>query len=289
MQPSTFRYFHLKISAKRLPGRLRLDPLAIVYSGGTGSWTEIGRTEKRLNEWNPKFSKSIAIPADSDEQRNITLRVDFYHKELAPAKFLGMVEAPFFAIMSAAGRDVELELTQPDNASGSPRVFLAALEGYAAESGHVNLGLQLAQTNYYGVAMTIFYEISRAGVQDWFPVFKSDHIAIDEQGWGQFPASRLSVRDLTMDEEATGLLINIFRYKRFGPKRMLGHFQTSVKDLARMKTGDFIPFSGNGREDLLSADVQITHSQKAGTDYDVGLKLVNVIWKAPMLSDTAPM
>lgn len=284
MQASTFRYYHLKISAQRLPGRgFRLDPVAFVFTGGAGSWAEIGCTEKRLNEWNPKFSQSIALPADNDEQRRVQIRVDFYNKEKSESRFLGTCEVGFYALMSANGQDVELELKTPEKVAGSPRVFLAAQEGYTAQSGDVNFSLQLSQTNYYGVSMTVFYEISRAGNQSWYPVFKSANVPIDEQGWGQFPASKISLRDLTMDEEATGLLFTLYRFRRIGPKKLLGRFQTSIKDLNRSREGDFIPFNGNAKEDLLSADVQITHSRKVGTEYNFGLKLVNVIWKAPML------
>lgn len=289
MQDSTFRYFQLKISAKRLPGRgLRLDPLAVVFTGRAPTWTEVGRTERRNNEWNPNFATSIALPADNDEQRKINIRVDFYNKEMVDTRFLGTCELNFYALIAATGRDVELELTTPQKSSGSPRVFLAALEGYTAESGNASFSLQLAQTNYYGVSMNLFYEISRSGNDKWFPVFKSDTVAIDEQGWGQFPTASISLRDLTMNEEATGLLFNVYRFKRLGSKRLLGHFQSSIQDLVRARQGNFIPFNGNSREDLMSADVQVTHSQKVGTDYDFGLKLVNVIWKAPMLSPPNP-
>lgn len=285
MQSSTFRYYHLKISAKTLPGRgFRCDPLAVVFTECGGSWSEIGRTEKRLNEWNPKFSQSIALPADNDEQRRVKIRVDFYNREMVETRFLGTCEINFFALISANGQDVELELQTPETVSGRSRVYLAALEGYVAEPGNVSFSLQLAQTNYYGVSMKMFYEISRASNQNWYPVFKSDHILIDEQGWGQFPSTKISLQDLTMDEEGTGLLFSVYRFRRLGPKKLLGNFQTSIKDLNRTREGDFIPFSGNAKEDLLSANVQITHSQKVGTDYNFGLKLVNVIWRAPMLT-----
>lgn len=285
MQSSTFRYYQLKISAKRLPGRgLRLDPLAVVYTGAAGSWTELNRTEKRLNEWNPKFSKSIPLPADSDEQRRVQIRVDFYNKEMAEPRFLGSCEVNFQTLISANGSDVPLELITTGQSSGTSQVHLAVLEGYTAGTGDATISLQLAQTNYYHVSMTIFYEISRAGKETWYPVFKSDHTPIDEQGWGQFPAAKVSLRELTMDEEGTGLLFSIYRYRRLGHKKFLGQFQTSVKDLTRIREGEFIPFNGNAKEDLISANVQVAHAVKTGTDYNFSLKLVNVIWNAPMIS-----
>lgn len=290
LSATTFRYFQLKVSAKRLPGRnIRLDPLAVVFVGGPGQWTEAGRTEKRLNEWNPSFAQSVALPGDSDSQRHQQIRVDFYNKEMVESRFLGSCEVNFASLILAAGKNVELELKTPEPVGGSPRVFLTALEGYNSIGGdgsaQLHLSFQLMQTNYYGVAMRIYYEISRAGEGEWHPVFKSEHIFIDEQGWGQFPTSKISLRDLCMDEETTGLLISMYRYKRFGSKKLLGHFQTNVKELSRKSVGDFITFTANAREDLLAADVQILHTKKVGIIYEVGLKLINVQWHATYLTE----
>lgn len=287
---STFRYFQLKVSAKRLPGRnIRIDPLAVVFVGGAGQWTEIGRTERRLNEWNPSFAQSISLPGDSDSQRRQQIRVDFYNKVMTESRFLGTCEVNFSSLILVAGKAVELELQTPQPVGGSPRVFLTALEGYNAIGGdgsaQLHLSFQLMQTNYYGVAMKIYYEISRAGSGSWHPVFKSEHISIDEQGWGQFPTSKISLKDLCMDEESTALLISFYRHKLLGSRKLLGHFQTNVTELSRKSIGDFITFTANAKEDLLAADVQILHSKKVGLTYEVGLKLINVQWNATYLTE----
>lgn len=295
MQPSTtatssaFRYYHLKIDAQRLPGRqLRIDPLAVVYSQDANQqWQELGRTERRLNEWNPKFSQSITIPADTEQQRRADLKVDFYNKTVDNKRFLGSVSINIYALSASQGRPVEMELETPDPTRGHPRVFLTALEGFNSSSDNavVHLSFQLMKTNYYGVAMKIFYEIARAGTGTWHPVYTSSHIHIDEQGYGQFPDAKISLKDLAADEEGTGLLISIYRHKILGPKRLLGNFQTNIRDLTRKQDGDLIPFMGNTRESLLNADVQVLHSQKNGSIYQFGLKLVNVYWNAEKISD----
>ena len=258
----------------------------MVFTGGEGSWKEIGRTEKRLNEWNPKFAKSIQLPADNDNQRKTQIRVDFYNKEVTETRFLGTCELNFFTLIHAQGKEVEFELKTPEAVRGSPRVFLAALEGYGAtaEPSSVHLSFQLMQTNYYGVSMRLFYEICRAGSGTWHPVFKSEHIMIDEQGWGQFPTSKISMQELAMDEESTGLLVNVYRYKRLGTKKLLGHFQFSVTELVRKQVGDFMQFTANPKEDIVCADLEVTHTQKNGLIYDFGLKLINVQWRATLLT-----
>lgn len=42
-----------------------------------------------------------------------------------------------------------------------------------------------------------------------------------------------------------------------------------------MQDGAFINFTPNTAEDILEADVIVTHSRKNGMNYQVGLKLVN--------------
>lgn len=289
MQTSTYHYYHLKISAKRLPGRnIRCDPLAVVFVGGPGAWREVARTAKVLNDWNPNFPDSIQIPADSDVQRREQIRVDFYNKQVSDDRFLGSVELSFYALIAAQQKGVELELRTPDPVGGHPRVFLTALEGYqnmGSDPAQVALSFQLMQTNYYGVAMKVYYEISRAGAGAWHPVFKSPHIGLDEQGWGQFPETKMSLRDLTMDEEHTGIMISLYRFRRLGSKRLLGHFQTSVSELSRRSQGELIPFTPNTKEDIITADVQVLHAQKTGVVYTFSLKLVNVQWKATYLTE----
>lgn len=285
---STFRYFHLKVAAKKLPGKFRIDPLAVVFVGAPGAWQEKGRTEKRLNEWNPSFAQSVEIPADSDAERRAQIRVDFYNKEMRDDRFIGTCEVGFHALIDAQGRDVELVLQTPFPTAGHPRVFLSALEGYTSmsmeDSPTIRLSFQLMQTNYYGVSMRVFYEICRAGNGGWHPVHKGETIRLDEQGWGQFPTTTLSLKQLTQDEDATPLLVNLYHYRRLGSKKLLGHFQCSVKDLNRMNAGDFLPFTPNLREDIMSADVQVMHSSKAGSIYDFGLKLINVVWRAEQIT-----
>lgn len=284
---STFRYFHLKIAAKRLPGRgLRLDPLAVVFLGAPGAWAELARTERRANEWNPTFSKSIPLPADNEQQRNTQVRVDFYNKEMLESRFLGSCQVCFSALIHAQGRGVELELVTPQKGRGSPRVFLTALEGYQTEMEPtvVHLDFQLMQTNFYGVSMRMFYEISRAGNEQWHPVYTTDNILIDEQGWGQFPTAKINMQDLTMGDETVGLLVALYRYKRIGTKKLLGRFQVTVKDLLRQNAGHLIPFTPNPKEDIISADVQILHANKLGLIYQFSLKLVNVQWNATFLT-----
>lgn len=288
MASSAFRFYELKIKAKRLPGGgLKCDPLAVVYTGGPGQWSEIGRTERLLNEWNPQFAKAITLPGDSDAQKRQQIRVDFYNKKMEESRFLGTVEVNFGALIMSQGRSVELVLQTPEQDNTSPRVFLTANEGINPISDNLSqlhLSFQLMQTNYYGVSMKIFYEIARAGNAQWDVVHKSETIRIDEQGWGQFPTSKISLKQLCMNEESRGLLITLYRDKQiFGKKRVLGMFQTNVTELSRKHQGEFISFQANTKEDILAADIQVLHTQKVGTIYEVGLKLINVHWNATAL------
>lgn len=286
---NTFRYSQLKIRATKLPGVLRCDPLAVVYTGSSAKWTEVGMTETRANEWNPHFAKHVTLPADNASQQGVELRVDLYNKIRADNRFLGTVSVHLSALLAVDGGETELVLETPASSKGKSRVFLRVLDGYNPLSGDgggsFSLAFQLAQTQYWGVSMRVFYEISAAADGAWTPTFKSETAKLDRQGWGQFDTSEVSLRDLCRDDAATHLLFTLYRQKIIGHKRVLGTFQTSVQALARMQDGAFIHFSPNTKEDIISADIIVTHTRKQGMKYSVGLKLVNVRWNAPEVQE----
>lgn len=288
----TFRYGQVKIRCTKLPGILRVDPLAVVYTGAAGTWTEVGATETQPNEWNPSFAQAVTLPADNASQKATELRVDLYNKQRSDSRFLGTVNCSLGALFAAQGGEVELALETPKGSSNSARVFLRVLTGYNpltsdSAGGTLALSLQLAQTQYWGVSMKVFYEISAAHDGEWTPVYKSHIAKLDRQGWGQFDKAVIALKDLCRDDIGTHLLVTLYRQRLVGHKKVLGTFQTSVQKLSRAADGELLRFDPNTSEDLLAADVLIHHSKKIGGEYSVGLKLVNIRWNAPEVQEHA--
>lgn len=283
---TAYRYYHVKVSVTKLPGKLRCDPLAVVFTGGPGGYTEIARTRPRPNEWNPKFPESIAFPADTDAERAAHIRVDIYNKVVSEDHFLGSASCQLFHIIQSEGSGLVLPFCTPDCGDGHPkaRVTLSAIEGYkkmcSDGSKKVVFAFELAQTNFYGVSMKVFFDVSRAAGSTWVPVLTSAHAKLDPQGWCQFPSVGSTLLDLVQDEPSTPLMINLYRYKIIGQKRLLGHVQFSISQLLKMQQGSCIPFMGNARERLISADCSVEHASETGGSYSIGLKLVNVQWRA---------
>lgn len=285
---NSFRYCHLKIRATRLPGFIRVDPLVVVYTGGSGNWQEIGVTECRPNEWNPAFATPIALPADTSQQLNVEVRLDFYNKQKVDSRFMGTCSTYLSSVYQENGGEVELVLETPSGKDKS-RVFVKALEGYnvpsADRDGQVKVSFQLSQTNYWGVSMKVYYEISIGENGSWIPVYKSPLAKLDRQGWGQFPDATVSLQELVREEVGTPLLFTLYRFKMIGSKKVLGTFQGSVKEWSRKQVNDLITFDANAAEDIISGDVLLTHSAKNGSSYVFGLQLVNVQWRAPEIQE----
>lgn len=283
---TAYRYFHVKVSAIKLPGKLRCDPLAVVYSGAPGHYTEIAKTRPRPNEWNPKFPETIALPADSDLERAAHIRVDFYNKVVSEDRFLGSANCQLIHIIQNESGSLALPLCTPDFGDGHPkaRVVLTAIEGFKKlscdSSKKVQFSFELAQTNFYGVSMKCFYDVSRAAGASWAPVLTSAHAKLDAQGWCQFPSVGSTLLDLVQEQPGTPLMINLYRYKVLGQKRLLGYVQFSIKDIVKMERGSCIPFIGNPRERLISADCSVEYAAEEAGAYKIGLKLVNVQWRA---------
>lgn len=289
-----FRYYQVSVSASQLPGYGRLDPVAVVYTGGNGKHTEIGRTRSLANQWNPSFPEVFYFPADSAAHEASDIRIDLYDKKVSQDRFLGTSQCQLHHIIKNSGRPLALPFQLAETGQPHPkaRVTLAAVLAYNKPGGEgsaaVRVCLELEQTNYYGVSQRAFFEVSRGSggaSAAWVVVCTSAVHGIDAQGWCQFPPLETSLRQIAMDQPATPLLVSLYRHRSLGRnKKLLGHFQFSLAELMKMSPGAILPFAGNAKEDLLSASVRVECVSLSGTQYDIVLKLVNVRWRA----DTIP-
>lgn len=205
-----------------MPGKFRVDPFAVVYTGGEGAWAEAGETELRANEWNPHFARAVQLPADLSAQQGVELHVDFYNKTREDSHFVGTASVHLSAVLAAgAGIESELALETPTGTSSKSRVFVSALEGHnslAADRGaNLKLGLQLGQTNHWGVPMRVFYEIA-------VPSGDSPTIKTDRQGWGAWDGAEVNLKEVVRDELATPMIFAFYRDKVIGAPAVAGEF-----------------------------------------------------------------
>lgn len=291
-----FKYYQVSVSAQKLPGFGRLDPVIVAYTGGSGHNVEIGRTRPLKNQWNPSFPEVFYFPCDSPAQQSADIRIDFYNKSVSQDRFFGTAKCQLAHIIQNEGRPLELPFTVAETGAFHPqaRVVLKAALCYnkptdEARAG-VKIGLEMEQTNYFGVSKKVYFEVSRSdGGSTWTPVLTSPTADVDPQGWCQFKPVSSDLMQLAMGEASTPLLISIYRYRPLGRgKRLLGHFQTNLKALERTDAGTLLQFTGNGREDLLAANVRVENVSVQGNAYDVVFKLVNVRWKADEIPPPAP-
>eukprot|EP00172_Hildenbrandia_rubra_P001256 Plantae.Rhodophyta-Hildenbrandia_rubra.ctg18006.p1 GENE.Plantae.Rhodophyta-Hildenbrandia_rubra.ctg18006~~Plantae.Rhodophyta-Hildenbrandia_rubra.ctg18006.p1 ORF type:complete len:299 (-),score=46.63 Plantae.Rhodophyta-Hildenbrandia_rubra.ctg18006:790-1686(-) len=290
-----FKYYDVKITAKGLPKLVRVDPFAILFvrNASTQQWEEEGRTEIKANDANPRFATSFKLPADAQHDRQVDLRVDFYNKKMTEEGFIGSVEVNLATVAAEDGHMVNLPLAlrKEKGLFGKLKAVctISAEEAYNNVGGkdekNVSWDLELEQTQYYGVKMKTYFVINRAASGHWTPVFQSPKIGLDQSGWGQFPTCQVRLSDLAQGETSKALLIQIYRHKMIGTHRLLGYFQTSVDELHRATKGDFLTFTTNSREDLVSADVLVAHTSETGGIFNFGLKLINVCWRAELLTE----
>lgn len=289
-----FKYFEVKIAAQGLPKLVRVDPLAVLFvrNPTTQQWEEEGRTEVKANDARPKFATSFKLPADSQADRMVDLRVDFYNKQMSDNAFIGSTEVNLGVIAAEDGHIVRLPIKlKKEGLFGRAK----AVCNISAEEAYNNVGdqaeknvawdLELEQTQFYGVKMKAFFVINRAASGHWTPVFQSPRITLDQSGWGQFPTCQVKLSDLAQGETNKALLIQIYRHKIIGTHRLLAYFQTSVEDLRRASVGDFITLTTNQREDLIGGDIMVAHTSESGGIYNFGLKVVNARWRAEVVTE----
>lgn len=292
-----FKYYQVSVSASALPGFAQLNPLAVVYIGGAGKHTELGRTRAVPNQWNPSFPEVFLFPCDSPVQESSDIRVDFYNKRVSQDRFIGTAQCQLSHIIQNGGAPLALPFVEPETGAAhkSARVTLSAVLAYnklgADPTSTVRLRLEMEQTNYFGVSKKAFFEISRATGDGsaWTTVFTSSIQGVDPQGWCQFAPAESTMRQLALDQPGTPLLVSLYRHRQYGrSKRLLGHFQISIQELMRTSSGTLLPFTGNSKEDLLAANVRVEHAAQTGTQYDIALKLVNVRWRADEIPAPVP-
>ena len=290
-----FKYYEVKVTAQGLPKLMRVDPFAILFvrNSTTQQWEEEGRTEIKANDANPKYATSFKLPADNQHDRQVDIRIDFYNKRMTEEDFIGSAESNLGVIAADDGHKVRLPLALRKEKGLFGKIkascTISAEEAYNSVGGkdekNVAWDLELEQTQYYGVKMKVFFVINRAASGHWTPVFQSPKISLDQSGWGQFPSCQVRLSDLAQGETNKALLIQLYRHKIIGTHRLLGYFQASVDELSRSDRGEFLTFTTNSREDLVSADVMVAHASETGGTYNFGLKLVNVNWRAELMTE----
>lgn len=283
-----YRYYNVYVEAKKLPrrGAFRpVDPLAIVFIKTPTEFKEIGRTSMLNNNVNPRFPETFQFAADSEADRAVSIRVDFYNRNTSEEDFLGYTTCPLSHLVSSLGRGVELAFQTPEHGDGDPRAraILTAIEGYRnvgpdAEK-NVNFWLELEQSNYYGVQMRQYYELNVAANQKWVKVLQSDTTQMNTHGWIQYNVESKPLSQLTTDKNAR-MNVTLYRYKMIGSHKMIAYFEFSIAQLAKMQIGDTFPVVPSSDEVMLAATARLEFYKEYGNQYDISIKLINVQWRA---------
>ncbi|OSX79922.1 hypothetical protein BU14_0068s0018 [Porphyra umbilicalis] len=290
---SAWHQVEIKVSARGLRGSIvRTDPIAVVSSVGTaagGGDTELGRTERLANTTRPAWVTGVRVPAATPG--GTLLRVDFYHKEVAPgtSAHLGYASSPLEALTAVDGAQVSAAIVRAGGGGGGGAKAVAHLSAsdvyqQMREGRAFELDVELAETVFYGGKTHLFYTLSRAAAGHWVRVAQSERTRLSEFRWGQFDTLKRSFDELGLAGiglDGTTLLLQVYRYKGIGSHRLVGHIDFSVEQLLKARPGEVgaVTFTPNPMGEVLSADVAVMHGTEYRNVVKLSLKLVNVSWR----------
>lgn len=280
----------IKVAAHGLRGSIvRTDPIAVVSSVGAAADgdTELGRTERLPNTTRPAWVTGVRVPAAAADAT--VIRVDFYHKQVAPgtSAHLGHATTPLGALTAVDGAQVSLPIVRGGGERSAAAVaLLSATDVYQQmrEPRSLELDLQLAETVFYGGKTQLFYTLSRAAAGHWVRVAQSERCRLSEFRWGQFDTLKRGLDELGLAGaglDGTSLLLQVYKYKGIGSHQLVGNVQLSIDQVVKARPGEvgLLTFEPNPMGEVVAADVTVMHGAEYRNVVKVSLKLVNVTWR----------
>uniref|UniRef100_A0A7S0ZGD5 C2 domain-containing protein n=1 Tax=Timspurckia oligopyrenoides TaxID=708627 RepID=A0A7S0ZGD5_9RHOD len=239
-------------------------PFAVVYLKGVApnaEWERFGDTEAIQNVLNPKFVASFRMACSSDEEREQSLRVEFYNRahkdkdDLSKQDFIGSATCKLGEILSAPGQTLQLELKHPSksNFRGNATVFIDTL---LTRDPPFEIALCVKSEALSTEKKKSYFVISRALRKgNWTPVYMSETA---KQGASiSWEPITLAQERLTAGADDRAFRIEFYTKSMLGQHEYIGSFSTKYESLKGMKAGNKLPFSST-KEGLIPGGIIVT-------------------------------
>eukprot|EP00027_Filamoeba_sp_ATCC50430_P000378 CAMPEP_0168556542 /NCGR_PEP_ID=MMETSP0413-20121227/8939_1 /TAXON_ID=136452 /ORGANISM="Filamoeba nolandi, Strain NC-AS-23-1" /LENGTH=553 /DNA_ID=CAMNT_0008587497 /DNA_START=38 /DNA_END=1699 /DNA_ORIENTATION=+ len=225
---------------KNLDITSKSDPQLYVFlqPPRTTTWTEIGKTEQIQDNLNPKFAQSVVVDYYFEEVQNmkfVVVDVDKPGRGWQEQDYIGALEITLGGIVGSRGSQVTKELLDKHK---KPAGFVTISAEEVQEmrmSASFRLSAHgLEKKDFFGKSDP-FLVISKIRIEDnqFVKVHQTEYILKTlDPVWKPFqiPITKLCNGDLDRP-----LLIECFDWNKSGSFELIGHVQTSVKELQTKK------------------------------------------------------
>ncbi|KAA8496663.1 Copine-A [Porphyridium purpureum] len=246
-------------------------PFAVVYLKGVkpeDQWEKFGDTEAPQNILNPKFVASFRMGCDTQEDRQQSLRIEFYNRahkdknDLGKQDFIGSATCKLEDILSAPGQVLSMELKHPTKTAfrGTCTLFIDTL---LIRDPPFEITLKIRSSGPSTDKKKCYYVISR-GLRkaNWTPVYQSE--TYKGSGAPVFEPITLTQERLTAGADDRAFRIEIFSKSMMGKHESVGHFAAKYETLKGMNPGAKIPFNST-RDGHIANGVKLMESEITGS------------------------
>ncbi|GMF44707.1 unnamed protein product [Phytophthora fragariaefolia] len=240
----------LSLSAKNLKDRdiiTKSDPFAVLYAKTHAGWVEVGKTETKKDDLNPKWAKLFVIDYHFESVQQ--LKVDVYdHDSASPDKlkeqdYIGGADFTLGKLMGAPGQSGSFLLTRGKDKSKHQGSLLVRAEEIKTSSEMARLRFSAAAlANMDGMFSKSdpFLAISRLREDgsSWTQVYRTETIDNNlNPNWKRF---ELPLQQLCNGDHSRALKLEIFDEDRGGKAELIGHVQSSLEEIMGKRGTNFI-------------------------------------------------
>ncbi|GMF29639.1 unnamed protein product [Phytophthora lilii] len=239
----------LSLSAKDLKDRdiiSKSDPFAVLYVKSGAGWTQVGKTEAKKDDLNPKWAKLFLVDFHFESVQQ--LKVEVYDQDssspdkLKEQDFIGRAEFTLGQLMGAPGQSGSFLLTRGKNTSKHQGSLLVKAEETKDSSEAVRLRFSAtALANMDGMFSKSdpFLVISRLREDgSWTQVHRTETIDNNlNPNWRRF---ELPLQQLCNGDRRRPLTLQVFDEDRGGKSELIGQVQTTLEEIQGKRGTNFV-------------------------------------------------
>ncbi|KAG1707360.1 hypothetical protein DVH05_026552 [Phytophthora capsici] len=240
----------LSLSAKDLKDRdiiSKSDPFAVLYVKSGSGWTQLGKTEAKKDDLNPKWGKLFLVEYHFESVQQ--LKVEVYDQDssspdkLKEQDHIGGAEFTLGQIMGASGQSGSFLLTRGKHSSKHQGSLQVKAEEAKASSEAVRLRFSAtALANMDGMFSKSdpFLVISRLREDgsSWTQVHRTETIDNNlNPNWRRF---ELPMQQLCNGDYKRPLTLQVFDEDRGGKSELIGQVQTTLEEIQGKRGTNFI-------------------------------------------------
>ena len=246
INPATLRLINIHVSAEGVTtDKLfsKTDPMCVMFTETPRGWHEYGRTEVCWSILDPVWVRPFTYNVIPDKPQLLSFEIydvveTFY--ELSEQKLIGSAQLDLSVLLSSPTHCVKLDIVNERDGRGRG---VLTVHFFDLEPAHGSMFFKMGVRDIRGGTLlgkiNPFFVISRYSPfsQEFVAVYKS--AVCSKSNSASWSNIELFKQFVCGEELSNAVRITIYDYQRSDTDNYLGHFDTSLLDLAQHGTSEF--------------------------------------------------